>query len=697
MRGWIATLGGVAALVALTFAAMGWYRSPFDPPPLGVGVLIVLSVSLLWRGLDRLRRPLCTRRWGDLELGTMSVAVGIVLLEAAGGPETPAYPLILLLIAFLSSYQRWLHTAYFLGLILTAEAAILWASEAFPAAWSLFLIHAVCAAAFAGFYQIVFRGELARRQRWVRGKIRDELDRIAEEAREFRLTSGLGLESRELADDEIHKRRRVGSVLAIRDSLYNVLAVAEKALRPHTVALLWLDERETYFRIRELRTSSEVVTELPIRAGEGFVGAVAKKRQPLVLTQVKTNQGGLSYYSGRESVTDFAALPIVEGKSLRGILLADRITGEAFDADDIAVMSAIADEVLRTVQLERIFSDMDREKNRKERFYLASRDFNSALTVEEVAQVAIEAACRVARITQGVLAVATEREGILRITATLNAEQWRGREFEAEGTLVGQAIRAQIPLPHSHHRSRSEAVFGAEIPAEFTAVKVLPLLWKKQAVGALVLAADREDFLSDDVLDMMRVIADHAAIAIANAQMYARMERMATTDGLTGLTNHRQFQIAADEVLARSKRYDRGFALILTDIDHFKTVNDTYGHPAGDVVLRRVAEILEECARRTDIVARYGGEEFAILMEETDQSGALKIAERIRTAAEAQSFRTEHGSFRCTMSLGISTYPEDGQNKAEIIERADQNLYEAKHGGRNRVVLSPKTKRIAAS
>ncbi|MEL6544445.1 MAG: GGDEF domain-containing protein, partial [Myxococcota bacterium] len=170
-----------------------------------------------------------------------------------------------------------------------------------------------------------------------------------------------------------------------------------------------------------------------------------------------------------------------------------------------------------------------------------------------------------------------------------------------------------------------------------------------------------------------------------------------TTDGLTGLTNHRQFQLAFDEMLARSQRYGRKMSLILTDIDHFKSINDTYGHPVGDLVLKRVARLLEEGARKTDVVARYGGEEFAVLMEETDTDDAYSIAERIRESIQAETFRSENGSFQCTLSLGVTTYPEDGATKAEIIERADQNLYEAKHGGRNRTVVSQSRRPRVAS
>jgi diguanylate cyclase (GGDEF)-like protein len=164
------------------------------------------------------------------------------------------------------------------------------------------------------------------------------------------------------------------------------------------------------------------------------------------------------------------------------------------------------------------------------------------------------------------------------------------------------------------------------------------------------------------------------------------MEKMATTDGLTGLTNHRTFQSRADEQVALARRYNRKLSLVLTDVDHFKSVNDTYGHPVGDQVLKGVAKILQETARDTDVVARYGGEEFALVMPETDAAGAKVIAERIRERVMATTFQTELGPLKITLSLGIATFPDSGTEKHVLIEKADQCLYFAKHHGRNKSV-----------
>jgi diguanylate cyclase (GGDEF)-like protein len=150
--------------------------------------------------------------------------------------------------------------------------------------------------------------------------------------------------------------------------------------------------------------------------------------------------------------------------------------------------------------------------------------------------------------------------------------------------------------------------------------------------------------------------------------------------------NHRTFQARLDEHLARAARYGKKLSLLLTDIDHFKSVNDTYGHPAGDEVLKGVARLLAREARTTDVAARYGGEEFALVMPETDEAGALRTAERIRERVAGAVFRTGQGELRVTLSIGVATFPADGERKPELVEVADGGLYHAKRHGRNQTV-----------
>ncbi|HEY4395947.1 MAG TPA: sensor domain-containing diguanylate cyclase, partial [Polyangia bacterium] len=269
-----------------------------------------------------------------------------------------------------------------------------------------------------------------------------------------------------------------------------------------------------------------------------------------------------------------------------------------------------------------------------------------------------------------------------------SAEHLLGTTHKDPSSIASMAAKNKLALPAGGEwRERDVPVFSHPMRIkDYESLLVLPLLVKDEVIGTFTVAAVRAGAFPSDKREMLGVIANQVAISMQNGRMYEIVEEQATTDGLTGLVNHRTFQERFSAMLGRAER--RGFAvsLLLTDIDHFKKVNDTYGHPTGDEVLRRVAAILKASARKIDITARYGGEEFAIVLEGTDRQGAFQLAERIRQEVEQQSFASPQGAFGATLSIGVASYPDDAREKAEIIARADQSLYAAKHGGRNRTV-----------
>ncbi len=166
-----------------------------------------------------------------------------------------------------------------------------------------------------------------------------------------------------------------------------------------------------------------------------------------------------------------------------------------------------------------------------------------------------------------------------------------------------------------------------------------------------------------------------------------KLHELAFRDGLTGLYNHRFFQEELDKELERSKRYEREFSLIIFDIDHFKKINDTYGHPVGDIVLSAISRTVEHAVRKADIVARYGGEEFAVILPETDFMGAKVVAERIRGDIERISLEENGTTIKVTVSVGFTSYRYTSkiQEKGPLISMADKALYTAKQSGRNAV------------
>jgi diguanylate cyclase (GGDEF)-like protein len=169
--------------------------------------------------------------------------------------------------------------------------------------------------------------------------------------------------------------------------------------------------------------------------------------------------------------------------------------------------------------------------------------------------------------------------------------------------------------------------------------------------------------------------------------MLKRLEELATTDGMTGLMNKRALIETAVQKVRSAKRFHKPLAAMVCDIDHFKKVNDTYGHDVGDVVIKGFGEVLKRVKRDTDVVGRFGGEEFVIVCEETDAEGAALLAERVRSELEATSFHTELGTLSVTCSVGVATFPHAGSDWETLFKSTDEALYASKRGGRNRVTI----------
>jgi diguanylate cyclase (GGDEF)-like protein len=185
-------------------------------------------------------------------------------------------------------------------------------------------------------------------------------------------------------------------------------------------------------------------------------------------------------------------------------------------------------------------------------------------------------------------------------------------------------------------------------------------------------------FANQDV-EMLRAVADQAAISISKAQLW----EMAVNDSLTGLHVRRYFMTKLQDEIIRTERYKKTLSIIMADLDKFKTVNDTYGHTAGDRVLKSVGLFLRESIRDVDSIARFGGEEFVMFLPETSKEAAYTLADRLRLGVS----EIDMGNLPAiTISLGISTFPEDGKSLNELLDRADAALYKAKASGRNQVV-----------
>lgn len=221
----------------------------------------------------------------------------------------------------------------------------------------------------------------------------------------------------------------------------------------------------------------------------------------------------------------------------------------------------------------------------------------------------------------------------------------------------------------------------------------VPLLIKRKLIGTVSLTTrESQHVFTEEELELAVLLSAHISLALENNRLY----EISVSDGLTNLYNRRYLEERLSKEMAYSRRFRKPLTVLMTDVDFFKKLNDTHGHQAGDLALRQVAQTYIACLREYDVVARYGGEEFAILLPSTPRQRGSSIAERLRLAVSHLDFRNKGQKVPITVSIGVASFPEDGDQGHKLIQVADKALYEAKRRGRNQVVVMEPTALLAA-
>lgn len=317
--------------------------------------------------------------------------------------------------------------------------------------------------------------------------------------------------------------------------------------------------------------------------------------------------------------------------------------------------------------------------------YQATQMIATELQLQALLDMAMNATSEITEVKRGSIWLFDEDNSVFSLRSHLGACERLPETLRLEESLVCQHLfekkEAFIRRPESMEQlsDLDERIFGSAFIS-------VPIVHQSDCLGVIHLCEkpNQEQFSERDQR-LIRVFALQLGAAVKNAQLYEQ----AITDGLTHLYLHRYFKQRLFDELKRAARFNRFLALIMIDIDHFKLLNDNYGHQAGDEVLRRVAVILRKAVRTHDLPVRYGGEEFALVLPETDMTGAVSVAERVRRAIDTEHIEYGGKILKITASFGVSVFPDCAHDMDSIIKVADQALYYSKEHGRNQVTVAP--------
>ena len=248
--------------------------------------------------------------------------------------------------------------------------------------------------------------------------------------------------------------------------------------------------------------------------------------------------------------------------------------------------------------------------------------------------------------------------------------------------LSGKYILEESFIDSKYYRKSDNKFFKKDYFA------TIPLKIEKEIVGVLNINDGEKVSFNVSNLDFVLKLSEFISMTVSNAVLYERTKKLSVTDGLTGISNRPNMEQVLRSEFERSMRYGAPLSVVLLDVDHFKGVNDTYGHQKGDEILVAFASLLKKFCRANDTAARYGGEEFLMILPQSNAQGAFKIAERVREEMMKLSFTGNESNFSVTTSGGVVELDRDFiKNTDQLVAMADQALYEAKNSGRNKTVI----------
>ncbi len=381
-------------------------------------------------------------------------------------------------------------------------------------------------------------------------------------------------------------------------------------------------------------------------------------------------------------------MPLISRDRLIGIMVVDNKQSGRYSLEDYRLLEDVVGRVAVSMEKEYLREQL---KEREEELSVINRSnaiITSSLDIQRIYDNFIKELKRIVDVDWAAIAVIEDTEIYFMAIFTDIGSPWKvGERIPLKGTATEWVANNQRPIIDSD--LTSEVRFSTakyHLQHFIRTIAYLPLIISNHVIGTLTVASRKPNVYNARHLKLLEQLAAQVAMPIENARLYAKTERLARVDSLTGLLNRRSLDEILPSEIGRHSRYGGVFSLIILDLDSFKSLNDNYGHLAGDELLRQIGIIMKNSLRESDRAFRYGGDEFAILLPQTTMDEAFKVAERIRQQTFA---KIVIGSTPISISLGLASWPTDGVVANEILSSADVALYQAKHLGGNRSVCSP--------
>ncbi len=652
------------------------------------------------------------------------IVLGIVLLnffvQLTGGIHSFLWPAYFVLACGAAAVLPLLQTLAAAVLILLIEAANVGVSGAWdPDRVPIYIGFALSLIIVPGIISSIIR-----RTRREAEQVRDEHERLIEYADAI---DPLGnADAIEALTDESRLASNIQAARTLEDSFSGLIDMIYGFVPAHTYALFLKEqqgEREVFI-LRARRSDSDGLYLAPLgemlspEKDNGLISGCIRYLQPQYLSDIDHAVGTLGYYTRSLPIKSILAVPIVQDGAAMGVLAVDSLEGGAFSLETQDMIARFAPFFIQILEKIRVSQELGMRAKTFAGMNKMSTVLNSTLELDEMLDRLVREIENLVPHDFCLFLQYDEKNRCLSLVHVSGSVQLegpgqslgeriaaavKGQAADApaegcipleDGTLVNQMLNQwskNQAVPYHFSDLRGRTVLGlfdttTRLTRQLCSLSCWPLATGEKFIGAFFLGSLKPHAFSGFHRNFLDMLSNQIAIVMDNAILHGEISNLARTDGLTGLLNHRTFMEKLAEEYRRIDRQERPFSILLMDIDKFKAVNDTYGHPVGDVAIKAVAGVLKGTVRATDFVARYGGEEFAVGMVDTASAGAEQMAERVRAIME-KTVVTTIGSkdLKITLSIGVSSFPADTRNLPDLVTLADNALYHAKRTGRNRV------------
>lgn len=479
------------------------------------------------------------------------------------------------------------------------------------------------------------------------------------------------------------------STFELDEVLLQILGIVRDYFHLQSAAILLVDDQHRLYA-RKHYGSGEIYGEdvrLPI--GQGITGIAAQKKRPIYVSDVSKDA---RYVDFVKSTRSELAIPLMVRDEVVGVLDCQSDQLNFFDAETIDLLTLFSTQASIALENARLYSLEQKRRSQLEAINAIARQTTAVLERDELLRKVCTLILQsfpvdhvVLTLREGEKLVVAAHEG--KLTPTIEM----GGALPADEGIGGRALAtARAAVVNDVAKDPAYIAGFTETKSEMC----LPLISFGTQLGVVCLESATTGSFEQTDVQPLESVADIIATAIQNANYFEQAKALANVDGLTGAYNRRFFESKLAEELERASRYGKQLAVVMLDIDHFKRLNDEFGHLLGDEVLRQVSALFRAQLRKLDFVCRYGGEEFVLLLPETSGEDALAVAEKVRRAIEAHAFP---GVPRpVTVSIGVAECPTHGLTRDEVVKAADSALYASKQGGRNRVTAASAARTAAA-